>query len=118
MAIMSTIKKIFTLVIVLILLIGSVAVSSLNAESIELNLYWYQISLPLGFMLLLFASMGLLVGMLLSWLLWTWPANKRRTYWEREYFKLKRINDEQTASMSVSEKLDDSTASTSVVKIP
>lgn len=92
---MSTLKKILTLAVVLILLIGSVAVSSLNAGSVALNLYWYQLSLPLGFMLLLFASVGLLFGLLLSWMLWTWPANRKRVYWEREYFKLKQSCDEQ-----------------------
>ena len=51
---MSSIKKVFTIVIVLLLLIGAVAVSSLNASGVELNLYWYQLALPLGFMLLLF----------------------------------------------------------------
>ncbi len=115
---MSTIKKIFTIVIVLILLIGSVAVSSLNAGSVELNLYWYQFSLPLGFMLLLFASMGLLFGMLLSWLLWTWPANKRKTYWEREYFKLKRIQDEQAVAMQDTGLIENTSESKSAVKIP
>jgi len=118
MSFMRTIKKIFTLVIVLILLIGSVAVSSLNAGSIELNLYWYQISLPLGFMLLLFASMGLLFGMLLGWLLWTWPANKRKTYWEREYFKLKRLHDEQLATKQDAHLIENSAGTKPVVKIP
>lgn len=118
MAVMSTIKKIFTLSVVLILLIGSVAVSSMNAGSVELNLYWYQFSLPLGFMLLLFVSTGLLFGLLLSWLLWTWPANKRKTYWQREYFKLKRLQDEQVSAVQQTGSNTQASDSNSVVKIP
>ncbi len=107
---MNTIKKIIALTTVLILLIGSVALSSLNADSVALNLYWYQFTLPLGFMLLLFASLGLLFGLLLSWLLWTWPANKQKTYWEREFFKLKQQHEELEQQAK--------TESQAVVKIP
>ncbi len=109
---MSTLKKILTIIIVLVLLVGSVAVSSLNADSVALNLYWYQISLPLGFMLLLFASMGLLFGLLLSWMLWVWPAHRKRVYWEREYFKLKQSHDEQQTALEKQQDLN------AVVKIP
>ncbi len=91
---MNTIKKIITIAIILVLLIGAVALSSLNADSVILNLYWYQRALPLGFMLLLFSSLGMLLGLFLSWLLWTWPAYKQKTYWEREFFKLKQKQDE------------------------
>ena len=115
---MSIIKKIFTLSVVMILLIGSVAVSSLNADTVALNLYWYQFSLPLGFMLLLFSSLGLLFGLLLSWLLWTWPANKRKTYWQREYFKLKQLQDEQAKADGQVAVIENSAADQSVVKVP
>lgn len=118
MSVMSTIKKIFTLSVVMILLIGSVAVSSLNADTVALNLYWYQFSLPLGFMLLLFSSLGLLFGLLLSWLLWTWPANKRKTYWQREYFKLKQLQDEQAKADDQVAVIENSAADQSVVKVP
>lgn len=111
---MSTIKKILTIIIVLILLVGSVAVSSLNADSVVLNLYWYQLNLPLGFMLLLFASMGLLFGLLLSWMLWVWPAHRKRVYWEREYFRLKQIHDEQKTQTENKQSIE----SDSMVKIP
>lgn len=118
MAFMSTFKKVFTLGIVLILLVGSVAISSLNAGSVELNLYWYQLNWPLGFMLLLFASLGLLFGMLLSWVLWTWPANKRKTYWQREYFKLKQLQDEQVAAIQDAGSIEQAIEAKPVVKIP
>ena len=88
---------------VLVLLIGAVAISSLNADYAALNLYWYQLNLPMGFMLLLFASLGMLAGLFLGWLFWTWPANRKKTYWEREYFKLKQqepVKKEQKESTS------------------
>ena len=91
---MSTIKKIFTLAVVLLLLIAAVAISSLNADAITLNLYWYQLSLPLGFMLLLFVALGLLVGLVVGWLFWTWPTSRQKLYWEREYFKLKQATEQ------------------------
>lgn len=91
---MSTIKKIFTLVVVLLLLIAAVAISSLNADAVSLNLYWYQLSLPLGFMLLLFVALGLLVGLVVGWLFWTWPTARKKLYWEREYFKLKQATEQ------------------------
>lgn len=111
---MSTIKKIFTLIIVLMLLIGAVAISSLNADSVALNLYWYQISLPLGFMLLAFVSLGLLFGLILSWLLWTWPANRQKTYWKRAYFNIKQ--EQQDTEVQPDTQVKE--ISQSVVKIP
>ena len=111
---MSTIKKILTLIAVLIMLIGAVAISSLNADSVALNLYWYQLSLPLGFMLLLFTSVGLLFGLLLGWLFWTWPASRKKTYWEREYFKLK----QQTENLETAPIKESVNPSKEVVKMP
>ncbi len=111
---MSTLKKILSIVAVLILLIGAVAISSLNADSVALNLYWYQLNLPLGFMLLLFTSVGLLFGLLLGWLFWTWPANRKKTHWEREYFKLKL----QTEKADAEKQEAASSASKAVVKVP
>jgi uncharacterized integral membrane protein len=84
---MSTIKKIFTLLLVLLLLTGAIAVSSLNAESVTINLYWFELNWPLGFSLLLGGTLGVLVGLLLGWLYWTFPANRRKMYWKRAYFK-------------------------------
>lgn len=84
---MSTIKKIFTLLLVLLLLTGAIAVSSLNAETVTINLYWFELSWPLGFSLLLGGTLGVLAGLLLGWLYWTFPANRRKMYWKRAYYK-------------------------------
>lgn len=123
MSFMSTIKKILTITVILVLLIGSVAVSSLNADSVELNLYWYQFSLPLGFMLMLFAAMGLLIGMVLAGLFWLWPANRRKIYWQREYFKLKQLQDDQVSAIKDAGSIelaldDDKVQDQPAVKIP
>lgn len=86
---MSTLKKITTLTLVLLLLIGAIAVSSLNADPVTLNLYWLELNWPLGFTLLLCGTMGILAGLVIAWLYWIWPANRRKMYWKRAYFKLK-----------------------------
>jgi len=90
---MTTIKKIISLVLVLMLLIVAIAISSMNAEGVSLNLHWYQLNWPLGFTLLLFSCFGVVFGILLGWMFWTWPANKQKTYWKRAYFKLKQEHD-------------------------
>lgn len=107
---MSTIKKIIGSVILLFLLLGSVALSSLNATTVTLDLYWHSWEMPLGFMLLVFAALGLLVGLVLCWLLWVLPAAKQRRYWERSYFQLKQEQDAQTQAEDKSPQ--------GVVKIP
>lgn len=86
---MSGIKKIITLILVVLLLLVAVVISSLNADSVPLNLYWYQFDWPLGFTLLLFSCLSAVLGMMLAWLVWTWPANKQKAYWKRAYFNLK-----------------------------
>ncbi len=93
---MTTLKKIITLVFVLMLLIVAIAISSLNAESATLNLYWMQLNWPLGFTLLLFSCFGVVLGIMLGWLFWTWPANKQKNHWQRSYFKLKQEHDTLT----------------------
>ena len=61
--------------------------------------------------------------MVLAWLFWTWPANRRKTYWQREYFKLKQLQDEQVSAIkdagSIERALDDNKVlDQPVVKIP
>ena len=75
---MNSIKKVFTLVVVVVALIMAVALSSMNADSVALNLHWFQLNWPLGFMLLVFSALGLLLGLVLSWLLWLWPSNRQK----------------------------------------
>ncbi len=93
----------------------AIAVSSLNAEGVSLNLYWFHLNWPLGFTLLLFSCLGVVFGLMLGWLFWTWPANKQKTYWKRSYFKLKQEHDR------LSEKEQEQVAQATIegqVKIP
>ena len=67
---MSTLKKITTLVLVLLLLVGAIAVSSLNADPVKLNLYWLTLNWPLGFTLLLCGTLGILAGLVIALVVW------------------------------------------------
>lgn len=96
---MTSIKKILSLTFVLILLIVAIAISSLNAGSVTLNLHWYQLNWPLGFTLLLFLSFGVLFGILLGWLFWTWPAHRAKTHWKRSYNQLKQTHEAEVAAL-------------------
>ncbi|TDR18498.1 LapA family protein [Marinicella litoralis] len=112
---MTTLKKIITLIFVLLLLLVAIAVSSLNAEAVSLNLHWYQLNWPLGFTLLLFSSLGVVFGLVMGWLFWTWPANKQKIYWKRAYFKLKQEHDQLTEK---EQKQITQTSTEGQVKIP
>lgn len=93
-------KKIFSIAVVVALLIAAVALSSLNAGSVELNLYWFQWSLPLGFLLLLFAVCGLFIGLFLAAIWWLWPVKKECTHWRREFNLLNDKYSESVAQVS------------------
>ncbi len=81
-------KKVIGIAVSLLLLICAVALSSLNAASVELNLYWYQLNLPMGFLLLLFAVCGILCGLFIAGLWWVWPAKRQAVHWKRHYNQL------------------------------
>ncbi|MFC3193468.1 LapA family protein [Marinicella sediminis] len=100
---MSTFKKIFTLILVLLLLTGAIAVSSLNAGHVNINLYWFELNWPLGFALLLCGTLGVLAGLLIGWLYWTWPANRRKMYWKRAYHKALAEQPESSQSPQLTE---------------
>jgi len=43
----------------------------------------------LGFIVLMTLIAGVVIGSLISWLLWLWPANREKRYWQRQYNQLK-----------------------------
>ena len=96
---MTSIKKIFTLVTVLVLLVVAIAISSLNADRVALDLHWYQLNWPLGFTLLLFLSLGVLLGVMLGWFFWTWPAHREKTHWKRKYHQLEQAHNKEVAEL-------------------
>ena len=89
-------KRVVGIAVSLLLLICAVALSSLNAASVELNLYWYQLNLPRGFLLLLIAVCGVLCGLFIAGLLWVWPAKRQAVHWKRQYNQL---NDEHAKTL-------------------
>ncbi|MCB1583506.1 MAG: LapA family protein [Marinicella sp.] len=96
---MSSLKKIFTLLIVLLLLVVAIAISSMNADSVLLNLHWYELNWPLGFTLLLFLSFGVVFGLVLAWLFWTWPAHREKMHWKRQYHQLQQFHEKEVAAL-------------------
>jgi NhaP-type Na+/H+ or K+/H+ antiporter len=71
-----------------------ITLSALNLEASELNMYFFELNASLGFIVLMTLIAGVLVGTLLSWLLWLWPANREKRHWQRQYFQLKQQVDE------------------------
>lgn len=96
---MTSIKKILTLTIVLLLLVTAIAISSMNADKVLLDLHWYELNWPLGFTLLLFLSFGVLLGILLGWFFWTWPVHREKTHWKRTYHQLKDRHDKEVVEL-------------------
>lgn len=82
-------KKILIILVVLTLLLVAIALSSLNPEHSVLNLYWHQVSWPLGFLLLLFTILGVLAGLLLAALFWILPAKNKNRKIQKQYRLLK-----------------------------
>lgn len=86
---MKTLKKTVLWVVVILLLAFVVLVSSLNLDSVNLNAFLFKITASLGFVVLCSLLVGVLVGILLSSLLWVWPARRDKRYWQRQYNQLK-----------------------------
>ena len=93
---MKTIKKTLVIILVVILLSFIITLSALNLTASELNMYFFTVNASLGFMVLMSLIVGILVGVLISWLMWLWPANREKRHWQRQYFQLKQKADEQT----------------------
>ncbi len=94
---MKTIKKTLIITLVVILLSFIVAVSALNLTANELNMYFFTIHASLGFIVLMSLITGILVGALLSWILWLWPANREKRHWQRQYHQLKQSTEHSIA---------------------
>lgn len=83
-------KKIVIIIVVLALLLLAIGLSSLNAEYSTLNLHWYQVSWPLGFLLLLFTILGVLIGLFLTLLFWLLPAKSQSRKLQKQYRSLEK----------------------------
>jgi uncharacterized integral membrane protein len=60
-------RLVFVVVAILAVAIG-LLVGTLNASAVELDLLWVQLNWPLGLLILLFFSSGLLLGLALMFL--------------------------------------------------
>ncbi|RFF26369.1 MULTISPECIES: lipopolysaccharide assembly protein LapA domain-containing protein [unclassified Wenzhouxiangella] len=72
----------FRWLLILLVLLAAVAgllIGVLNADAVTLNLLAFQVSLPLGALVLLALVLGLLVGLVLAWLLFFLPGRLRRS---------------------------------------
>ena len=70
------VKRAILIVLTLAILLAVLALSSLNADKVGVNLYFFQFELALGLTLVLTLIAGLIAGMLLSFLLWIWPLQR------------------------------------------
>ncbi|MFV0543377.1 MAG: lipopolysaccharide assembly protein LapA domain-containing protein [Marinicella pacifica] len=95
---MKTIKKTLIIVLVIILLSFIVTLSALNLEAGELNMYFFTVNASLGFIVLMTLIAGVLIGALISWVLWLWPANREKRHWQRRYHQLRQETESQPAS--------------------
>lgn len=83
-------KKVVIIIVVLALLLLAIALSSLNAEHSVLNLYWLQVSWPLGFLLLLFSILGVIGGLFLTLLFWVLPIKSDNRKLRKQYRQLQK----------------------------
>ena len=60
-------RVLFIVITVLAIALG-LLVGTLNSETVSVDLLWFQLDWPLGLLLLVACSAGLLLGLLLSWL--------------------------------------------------
>lgn len=65
-------RILFIVITVLAIALG-LLVGTLNSETVSVDLLWFQLDWPLGLLLLVACTAGLLLGLLLSWLLSTLP---------------------------------------------
>ena len=86
---MKTLKKTLVITLIVILLSFIITLSALNLEASELNMYFFKLNASLGFIVLMTLIAGIVVGCLIVWVMWLWPANREKRHWQRQYNQLK-----------------------------
>ena len=66
-------KLVFIVIAVLAVAAGLI-LGTLNADPVLLDLLWVQLNWPLGLVLVVTLAVGILVGVMATWLLQVWPA--------------------------------------------
>lgn len=82
---MRSIKRIIALLLVLALLVSVVIISSLNSEKIFLNLHFLEFEQSLGLIIVVTLISGIIVGLLLSSILWVWPLKRHNSQLKRKH---------------------------------
>lgn len=67
------------ILLVLAAAVTGLVVGVLNADAVSLDLLVFQVSLPLGALVLLALAVGLLTGLVLAWLLFYLPGRLQRS---------------------------------------
>lgn len=73
----------FLILLVLLAAVVGLVVGVLNAEPVRLDLMVAELTLPLGGLVLLALTAGLLGGLLLAWLLFLLPGRMQRSFRSR-----------------------------------
>ncbi|MBT8060254.1 MAG: DUF1049 domain-containing protein [Xanthomonadales bacterium] len=69
-------RILFIIVMVLAVALG-LLIGTLNSENASVDLLWVQLEWPLGLLLLAALSIGLVIGLLLTWLFSVLPMRSR-----------------------------------------
>lgn len=85
-------RVLFIIVMLLALALG-LMVGTLNSDLVKIDLLWLQLDWPLGLVILSAAALGLLLGLVLTWLFSVMPLRARlRRAQPREPNPGKRLN--------------------------
>lgn len=66
--------KLIFIVLALVAVATGLVLGTLNADPVLVDLLWFQLNWPLGLVLVSTLALGMLIGMLGTWLLQVWPA--------------------------------------------
>lgn len=66
--------RLIFIVIAVLAVAAGLLLGTLNADPVTLDLLWVQLNWPLGLVLVMALSVGILLGMAFTWLLQVWPA--------------------------------------------
>lgn len=66
--------RLIFIVIAVLAVAAGLLLGTLNADPVTLDLLWVQLNWPLGLVLVMALAVGVLLGMVFTWLLQVWPA--------------------------------------------
>jgi len=66
--------KLIFIVVAVLAIGGGLVIGTLNAEPVTLDLLWVQLDWPLGLVAMAFLALGVLLGVVATWVLQVLPA--------------------------------------------